>query len=162
MKNVQLTTEQAKQLYKTNPEYRTTLLSVFTDDELGIEIVLRGWEELDFERSYWVNFNGVITRDKYDTSFSYCHTSVPTEKHAKSMIAFAKLSMLMADLGYECKVDWRPPSVKYVILCVENRVQLEEVHVTAQFLAFKTEKVRDAFLRKHRQLINEYFMIDGE
>lgn len=34
MKQINLTTEQAKQIFQTNPEWRDTVLSEFTNEEL--------------------------------------------------------------------------------------------------------------------------------
>lgn len=130
--------------------------------EFGIEeeIVLRDWKELDFENSFYPEFNGrVIGQTASIYSDTTLCLNVPTEKHAKSMLAFAKLSMLMADLGDECNVDWTSNKEKYTIIPEENYVRKCVSFSNNKFLAFKTEKIRDAFYEKHYELIKEYEML---
>lgn len=159
MKNIQLTKEQALELYKTNPEYRDTLLSVFTDEELNIKPVLRDWEDLDFNNSFYPDHIGRTFKQNVRLNNAGC-LNVPSEKHAKSMIAFAKLSMLMNDLGNECRVDWNDQNqIKHVIERIENDVILSPRKTEWCFLAFKTLRTRDYFVEKHYQLIKEYFML---
>lgn len=160
-KNIELTVEQAKYLYSTHPEYRKTLLSVFSDEELGITPILRDWEEVigSLTDSYYPTCSGNIEEDKTGIILN-SHTNVPTIKHAKSMLAFAKLSILMNDLGDECDVDWIDyGKCKYTIVRRNNRIIKGETRSSYQFLAFKTESIRDAFLEKHEQLIKDYYMI---
>ena len=159
MKTIKLSVEQAKELYNTNKEFRNTILHEFTDSELGIEPILRDWEDLNFNRSFFVNNKGDIGTERSGI-YSSCHSNVPTEKHAKSMIAFAKLSMLMHDLGDECNVDFRSYYNKYIIFKAENKIMVTKVCSTYHLLSFKKKSIRDAFLDKHERLIKDYFMID--
>lgn len=159
MKTIKLSVEQAKELYNTNKEFRSTILHEFTDNELGIEPILRDWEDLDFLNTFYPMHNGWIDKQ---INLAYApFLNVPTEKHAKSMFAFAKLSMLMADLGDECNVDWSNcDEIKHVVYCYKNKPTKESFNVSSHFLAFKTELIRNRFLAKHEQLIKDYFMID--
>lgn len=76
------------------------------------------------------------------------------------MIAYAKLAMLMADLGEECNVDWNDYSqIKYCIFKYKNELTKKLLVSSNNFLAFKTKKIRDAFFDKHEQLIKEYEML---
>lgn len=163
MKTITLSVEQAKSLYNTNKELRSTILHDFTDSELGIEIELREWEDLKFFNSLYPIHNGNIYKQ---INLAYApFLNVPTEKHAKALIAFAKLSMLMDDLGDECNVNWSERSeIKYTIERYKNELISEYYDFTSshtyQFLAFKTKSIRNRFLDKHKQLIKDYFMID--
>ena len=159
MKTIKLSTEQAKELYNTNKEFRNTILQKFTDYELGIGPILKNWEDLDFENKVYPNYYGDI--NVIHANSKPVQLAVPTKKHAKSMIAFAKLSMLMHDLGDECNFDWdynKEP--KYVFYVAENKIYKTFFNESYHFLAFKTESVRDSFLEKHERLIKDYFMID--
>ena len=145
MKTIKLSVEQAKELYNTNKEFRNTILHEFTDAELGIEPLLRDLEDLVFDRAYIKDIT----------------LGVPTEKHYISVIAFAKLSMLMADLDDECNVDWGDDNeAKYTIERKGNSLSRYWYYSGYHFLAFKTQSIRDAFLEKHERLIKDYFMID--
>lgn len=159
MKTIKLSVEQAKELYNTNKEFRSTILHEFTDSELGIEPILRDWEDLEFLNTFYSLHNGKIGKH-IDPIIYAPFLNVPTEKHAKSMIAFAKLSMLMADLGDECNVDWLNYNNKYILYVSENKICKDFFCGVYHFLAFKTESIRDAFLKKHERLIKDYFMID--
>lgn len=160
MKNIQLTTEQALELYKTNPEYRDTLLSVFTDEELNIKPMLRDWEDLDFLNTYYPQYSGKIYFQTKRGCIESMYLQVPSEKHAKSMIAFAKLSMLMNDLGDECRMDWENKNqTKYVVFRYGNILAKDTLYCSYTLLAFKTKSIRDAFFEKHHELIKEYFML---
>lgn len=161
MKTIKLSVEQAKELYNTNKEFRTTILHEFTDTELGIEPILRDWEDLEFKDTYCSTSKGDVFKQEEHNYHDLCYLNVPTEKHAKSMIAFAKLSMLMVDLGDECNVDWsNVDQRKYSIIRENNHIQGFMSHLFFEFLAFKTKSIRDAFLEKHERLIKDYFMID--
>lgn len=148
MKTIKLSIEQAKELYNTNKEFRTTILHEFTDSELGIKPLLRDWEDV---------FNSFEDVKMYNVS----HIKLLSQKHAKSLVAFAKLSLLMDDLGDECNVDWGDENeIKYVLRRISNEVKKDWLRGSFEFLAFKTESIRDAFLEKHERLIKDYFMID--
>ena len=146
MKTIKLSVEQARELYNTNKEFRDTILHEFTDSELGIEPLLRDYKHLDFNNTY-------APKKYYDLL-------VPSHKHCNSMIAFARLSMLMHDLGDECLHDWCDEDNKYVIDCHANKIITYVSYHFYYLLAFKTESIRDAFLEKHERLIKDYFMLD--
>ena len=158
MKTIKLSVEQAKELYNTNKEFRNTILHEFTDSELGIVPILKNWEDLEFENKVYPNYYGDI--NVIHINSKPAQLAVPTKKHAKSMIAFAKLSMLIHDLEDECNVDWNNEDVKYVIDCYKNTISKGLSHLANCFLAFKKKSIRDAFLDKHERLIKDYFMID--
>lgn len=157
MKTIKLSVEQARELYNTNKEFRNTILHEFTDAELGIEPLLRDWEDLDFKDNYSVDLKGNII---HHIGNIQTHLNVPTEKHAKSLVAFAKLSLLMRDLGDECNFDWGNVLDRHVIERQKYTIITYVAYHSYFFLAFKTESIRDAFLEKHERLIKDYFMID--
>lgn len=157
-KAIELTIEQAIELYKQNPEYRTNILSTFTDEELGLEVRMRSWEELDFTNVYVPSRSGQI--DTYIKQTYDRDLSTPSEKHALSMIAFAKLSMLMKDLGSECEVDWNDvDTLKHCIKYSQktNLVYLSYCYTSKHFLAFKSEEKAIRFMVKHTELIKQYY-----
>lgn len=159
-KTIQLTAEQAKKLYNENNSYRTTLLSDFTDEELGIRPHVPSWEDVATTmRSYYPHCTGAVEKEE-TFIHSELHLNVPSEKHAKSMFAFAKLSTIMAAMGDECDVNWNDDKcLKHVIAFYRNKMIKWSTNNHRYFLAFKTASVRNEFLEKHRQLIEEYFML---
>lgn len=160
-KTITLTTEQAKELYEKDHSFRGTILSEFTDVELGIKKELKNWRELGFIDGAYIASDATITIAGTNPTDTHGKNIFATEKQALSALAMAQLSQLMADLGDECDVDWGGcgHSNKHAIYRIEERVVGGLCQTLYQFLTFKTESVRDAFLVKHRGLIEQYFMI---
>lgn len=159
-KNIKLSIQQARDLYKINPEYRNTLLSVFTNEELGIEPVMKNWKELGKIRGFYLSDESKIeVQPLGDSNYKEYKALFATEKQARSALAMAQLSQLMADLGDECNVDWNNNSAKYVIYRDGVDIYKSIADNVYKFLSFKTAKVRDAFLEKHKELIKDYLMI---
>ena len=68
-KQVKMTIEQAKDLFKSNPEFRNTILSVFTDDELGIDNFPKKFRDLGMIKGYYIDSMACIQStedDAYD------------------------------------------------------------------------------------------------
>ena len=142
-RNIELTLEQAQKIYKEQPKMRELLLTTFTKDELE-EVTLKNWEDL-----------GEILRMMILKYFV-------TEKQAKSAFAMAHLSLLMKNIKNECDVNWNnDEQTKYTIIRQGNFIAypITTTH-NFSFLAFKTPNICSQFATKHRQLINDYFMID--
>lgn len=160
-KAVLMTAEQAKSLYKKDNSFRDTLLSEFTDEELGIKPKMKSWEDLRHITGYWMTGYGSMVREDINLPCIQEHKGVyATEKQLKSAYAMAQLSQLMKDLGSECDVDWGGDIVlKYAIVRFGDVLLKDKSVREFQFLAFKTESVRDAFFKKHEELIKQYYML---
>ena len=161
-KTITLTVQQAKELYEKDNFFRGTILSEFTDSELGIKKELKSWEEIGRTDGYCIDqrTGGVIGFIAASTNYKHNKTVFATKKQAQSALAMAQLSQLMADLGDECDVDWMDDDeMKFTIGRTKDRLNRNYSFESFRFLAFKTESVRDAFLEKHEELIKQYFMI---
>lgn len=168
-KAILMTAEQAKSLYEQNKSFRNTLLSEFTDEELGIKLNLKYWHELGKSKpgrshkvieGWWISSDSVLTEFGNASLEDANRNIFVTQKQALSTLAMAQLSQLMADLGDECDVDWGGDIVlKYTIVRFGDVLLKDKSVREFQFLAFKTESVRDAFFIKHKGLIRQYFMI---
>ena len=158
-RTITLTVEQAKELYEQDNSFRTTILSEFTDVELGIKKELKRWEELGVFDGFYID-SACCIEETLENSPTYDMRDIfATEKQAMSALAMAQLSQLMADLGDECDVDWSSNSTKYILNRSNKTIDSNYTYHEYYFLAFKTESVRDAFLEKHEELIKQYFMI---
>ena len=160
-RTITLTVQQAKELYEKDNSFRDTLLSEFTDVELGIEKELRSWDGLHRIGGYYIDDDSdVIELNLFHETAIDNKNIFKTEKQALSSLAMAQLSQLMADLGDECDVDWGDESErKWTISRYNNALEVEQAWGIFNFLAFKTKATRDAFLEKHEELIKQYFMI---
>ena len=89
-----------------------------------------------------------------------------TKKQAKSAIAMARISQIMANDvehfgGVITDEEWKDLTVdKYVIHRLNNAISFMCSYLDYHFLAFHTEAQRDLFLEKYRDLVREFLMID--
>lgn len=161
-RNLKLTIEQAQKIYKEQPEMRELLLTTFTKEEL-VGYILKDWEDLNDINGYYISASSNILQiDCMGIRSNYNRNIFATEKQAKSALAMAQLSQFMKDLGDECDIDWEDAAnVKYTITRQKNTIISETYYCRHyNFLTFKTVKIRDAFMKKHKRLIKDYFMID--
>ena len=158
-RTITLTVQQAKELYEQDNSFRETLLSEFSDVELGIKKELKKWRELGFIDGVYIASDATITIAETNPTDTHGKNIFATKKQAESALAMAQLSQLMADLGDECEVDWGSNSTKYILNRSNKTIDSNYTYHEYHFLAFKTESVRDAFLEKHEELIKQYFMI---
>lgn len=87
-----------------------------------------------------------------------------TKKQAKSALAMARISQLMAhDERYGGVVtdeEWNGNSTKYTIERLHNVVACSPHEGQWCFLAFHTPEQRDLFLAENERLVKDYLMID--
>jgi len=88
-----------------------------------------------------------------------------TEKQAKSMLAMAQLSQIIANDerfgGPITDTEWQDDNVrKFVVRRYKNKVDTDWFHQYHHFLAFHTKEQRDLFLQENEDLIRQYFMLD--
>lgn len=102
-------------------------------------------------------YSGTLDNDNHDV--------FATEKQAKSALAMAQISQIMAnderfggivtDKEWDCNV-----SFKYVIERCGNKIIKNIYYNIYHFLAFHTNKQRDLFLKENEDLVKDYLMID--
>jgi hypothetical protein len=87
-----------------------------------------------------------------------------TEKQAKSALAMARISQIMANDerfgGAVTDEEWKDDEiVKHVIMRDENCILKDYFYTRYHFLAFHTEKQRDLFLKENEDLVKDYLML---
>lgn len=153
-RNLSLTLEQAKELYKANPDLKDLLLPSFP--ELDNKVVDK-WEDLEVLNGYYIDDDSKIIPVRSRILIPSNKNIFATEKQAKSSLAAAQLSQLLESTG-DCNVDWASlGKPKYTIHRDGNRLVGSLHRNTYYFLAFNTEAIRDEFLTKHEDLIKQYF-----
>lgn len=162
-KTITLSLDQARKMYGKSPEMDELLLANFSKEELTKKELPKKWKELKLQSGYKITYNSygtIITKLPVFSKVGYdCKAIFATEKQAKSALAMAQLSQLMAvyNDGWEYSAGVMPAidaniCSKYVIKsCCDGYFK---------FLTFKTTELRDEFLKNFEQLIKEYFMID--
>ena len=100
-------------------------------------------------------FSGKYTKDSYNI--------FATQKQAKSALAMARISQIMANDerfgGVVTDKEWRNVNLKYAIIRHLNQIETMEVWYTYYFLAFHTEEQRDLFLQENEDLVRDYLML---
>ena len=122
----------------------------------------KDWEEAFFGKNiqgFWIERNGEINDANYDADLEDI-VIFKTKKQAKSALAYAQLTQLMALPCYngDWEADWtNGDTIKYVIRGFDNDIELVERCNTSSPIAFKSREVRDAFYNNHMDLLETYF-----
>ena len=82
-----------------------------------------------------------------------------TKKQAKSALAYAQLTQLMALPCYngDWEADWGGATQNYVIERCGNEINKDYYSKAFSTIAFKSMEVRDAFYNNHMDLLETYF-----
>ena len=81
-----------------------------------------------------------------------------TEKQAKSALVMAQLSQLKKVYNGDWEADWNNCNQhKHVILRSSDKLYKHTKITAYHFLAFKSEEIRNEFLKNFEQLIRDYF-----
>lgn len=103
-----------------------------------------------------VNTDGVYNKENNYNVFA-------TAKQAKSALAMARISQIMANDerfgGVVTNKEWSNPSNKYCISKFDNKVNIHNSAYSYNFLAFHTAEQRDLFLEENADLIKDYLML---
>ena len=157
-KQIELSLEKARELYGKNPEMDELLLANFTKDELTKKKLPKFFNELKNTDGYYITSQAKIERSVYGLYLN----SFPTEKQAKSALAMAQLSQLMAVYNDGWEPNWRNENEEKYVIYAENSkiISIYTFKCNNQFLAFKIAELRDKFAKNFELLIKEYFMLD--
>lgn len=96
---------------------------------------------------------------------SYNHNVFATEKQAKSALAMAQISQIMAnDKRFGSSItneEWKNLDIrKYCIIRFADKLGYDLYVTTYHFLAFHTEEQCNLFLKENEDLVKDYLMID--
>ena len=171
-RNVKITLETAKRLYEQGGEFKEMALSSFTEAELNP--VRNEWESMFVGKKikgYFIDHDesSIIFFDSEEDQFidyeirSDFKNIFKTEKQAKSALAYAQLTQLMALPEYNG--DWVPDwnddcEAKYIIKRVRNGIDTDYYSITHHHIFFKSEEIRDRFMKNNYDLLKEYFELD--
>lgn len=107
-----------------------------------------------------------IPYDGYQIFYNAYHKGVfATEKQAKSALAMAQLSQIIAnDERFGKPItdeEWNnKANLKFVIYRENSKIKTGFLFDYYTFLAFHTESQRDLFLEENEDLIRQYFMLN--
>jgi len=102
--------------------------------------------------------NGLFLNEEYN------YDVFATEKQAKSALAMARISQLLANDkrygGVVTDEEWIESKMKYVIFRLLGKIECCELAQAYKLLAFHTPEQRELFLAENEQLVKDYLMID--
>ena len=138
--------EMAESIYKDFPELKHLK---------GVD----SWYKLGEINGYYISEDAEIREfDNNVPSDPKDRNVFATKKQAKSALAYAQLTQLMADCG-DCEVDWSKDEYKYIIRRRQHFIETFRDSYTFYFLAFNTEQICDEFLEKHERLIETFYQL---
>lgn len=108
---------------------------------------------------YWIDNQSEIIGD----AVVYDKNVFKTEKQAKSALAYAQITQLMALPCYNG--DWIPDwenlnEEKYFPYRANNIILSGIVYAEFQHVAFKSYDIYNAFIKNHEDLLRQYFEMD--
>ena len=128
------------------------------------------WESLKVRKGYFIKGNSSIDQCINDQSLesNYYLNTVPSEKHAKSILAFCQLSQITAQWNgpdfnpKNPKVDKYQPYIHFnnpawVVYSCDSWYTSSRLGFG---LVFKSKELCDKSIELHNQLWKDYFMID--
>jgi hypothetical protein len=122
---------------------------------------VKTWEKLKTVDGFWIGSSSTIfTQTAISTRDLGNKNIFKTEKQAKSALAYAQLTQLMAEANGDWEPDWNSGfQKKYAIVRSRNLLVTDKFTYTYEFLNFKSKKIAEQFLCDHRDLIKEFYQI---
>ena len=119
-------------------------------------------------KGFWIGHSSHIIpyfSERKDTNRPNNYNVFATEKQAKSALAMARISQIMANDerfgGVVTDEEWKNPNIiKYAIDRKLNRIYEALYSTFWTFLSFHTPEQRDLFLKENEDLVKDYLMID--
>jgi len=113
------------------------------------------WEDLKIIDGFFVSNLGYIEKVSDNCIVSdYNRNTFPTKEEAEACLALSQLCQLRDRYNGGWKPDWKnEKELKYVIEIFWDNIVKREYECRYKVLAFKTEELRDEFLKNFRELI---------
>ncbi len=152
-RQIEISLDTARRLYEQGGEYRNIALTAFNEQELIGNRLPKTWDE------YCVKHGEV--GDKIKASLDSAYTIInryafSDYKQTEAYIAMIKLHLLRDEYRNGWLPEWKEDGEpKFVILNVENELEVVERRETAGFLAFQDERQANEFLTNFRELIEQ-------
>ena len=136
-----------------------------TFEKIVFKPIVKRWRDKDDStkiKGWFIEYTGRVS----NVGESYKKNSLfATEKQAKSALAMAQISQIMANDerfgGVVTDEEWRNAGLeKYIIDREFNLISCWESDGIYKFLAFHTKEQRDLFLKENKDLVKDYLMID--
>ena len=111
------------------------------------------WEDLGVIRGYYVNAHSELRDFECCTGKDSNKNTFPTKEEAEACIALAQLCQLRDRYNDGWKPDWEDVNEKYIIYFHADKIISGDTYRAQSVLHFKTQELRDKFLKNFRDLI---------
>jgi len=155
-REIKLSLETATRWYNgTDKELKELALQTFP--ELAKKELPKSWGELGEINGYYVSTHSIIY-DGQGTNTEENRNTFATENQAKSALAMAKLSQVMAEYNDGWVADWNDATqVKRCIVYNHSNLAVTNSKLFKEFLTFKNTELAEEFLENFREDIETYF-----
>ena len=155
-RQILITKEEAQKLIGQDETMDSIIYRTFP--ELKVKSLPKKWEDLKEISGFFVDIFSDIESNGQDKVCYENKNIFYTKKQARSALAMAQLSQLMAAYNGDWVADWGDfEQKKYIIERVKNKINKNGTTFYYTFLSFKTSELRDEFLKNFEPLIKEYF-----
>ena len=158
-KQIKMSLELAREFYKDATEItKKWLLENFTKEELECKKGFT-WEDSFSGNGYWIDKNSNIHKLRTVGGFAEDHKNIfLTEAHAKSALAFAQLSHIVAKYNEGKEIAHS----HYTINNLRNKLEVLNFESIKHTLLFSAEEDAITSLEVNRELWEQYHMIEKQ
>lgn len=156
-----------KEIKITPPEGFEIDIENSTFDCIKFKPVIKRWRDKTEEMfaGYYIHIDCSIHKTGRCSNKEHNRNVFATEKQAKSALAMAQISQIMANDkrfgGVITDEEWHcDASYKYTIERYNNEIKTNGYYLAYNFLAFHTREQRDLFLKENKDLVKDYLMLD--
>lgn len=134
-------------------------------DTLTLSKIQKRWRdnEKNTISGYYTYTDSRITYSEDHSNTKENYNLFATKKQAKSALAMAQISQIMANDerfgGVVTDDEWCGDNWKYVIIKINNDLEISGSY-RYEYLAFHTEEQANLFLEENEDLIKDYYMMD--
>lgn len=165
--NINTSDDNSKEIRITPPEGYEIDKENSTFDCIKFKPVGKRWRDSMLEaEGYYINDDSFITHTKTICGANNpCnHNVFATIKQAKSALAMARISQIMANDerfgGVVTDKEWNSSKSAYTIERIKDTYEVQSKLSYYSFLAFHTREQCDLFIKENDDLIKDYLMID--
>ena len=133
-------------------------------ESLTLSKIQKRWRDNEYKTisGYYTHNNSRITYSQDHSNTKENYNIFATEKQAKSALAMARISQIMANDerfgGVVTDEEWNDKSW-YSIIRINNDLRTA-TRFCYELLSFHTKKQADLFLEENRDLVKDYYMMD--
>lgn len=129
--------------------------------------IKKKWRDEEYAKicGYFINVDASIIPVSQTSNIDVNHNIFATEKQAKSALAMAQISQIMANDerfgGIITDEEWKLSTItKYTIGRGDGKISKGCHNFLYSFLAFHTYEQRELFLKENEDLVKDYLMIN--